>query len=388
MSVWTEPKTNWSGAKNEYFNIQPDYQRIKGNIEFLGDYLGYIGFDKNNLYKMENVTLESVPKQTFFNNIVYNIDILRNFIGTPINYQNMRTYVSKGNVWNYKDLNIIEKNIRPYFKDLKLSDITTKIVMRWQNKLMNKTYSKEDKKYSPETLKTIHSQLSAILNHACKYYGLKMNAAAVAGNIKVEQKKEKEFWTFEEYSKFIDAISDKTLSYISYEILFWCGLRLGELRALTKADIDLEAKTINVNKSMQTIKGKNIVTDPKTSNSIRVVDMPDFIVDELRNYMDHLYKVGDDDYLFPVSKSYMHHEMDRGCKKSEVKRIRVHGLRHSHITMLIENGFSAKDVGKRVGHSAEKITYLYAHSYDERGKQMANKLDEIEGGDDESKGSR
>ena len=80
--------------------------------------------------------------------------------------------------------------------------------------------------------------------------------------------------------------------------------------------------------------------------------------------------------------------MDRGCKKSGVKRIRVHGLRHSHITMLIENGFSAKDVGKRVGHSAEKITYLYAHSYDERGKQMANKLDAIEGGDDESKGSR
>ena len=111
MSVWTEPKTNWSGAKNEYFNIEPDYQRIKGNIEFLGDYLGYIGFDKNNLYTMENVTLESVPKQTFFNNIVYNIDILRNFIGTPINYRNMRTYVSKGNVWNYQDLNIIEKNI-------------------------------------------------------------------------------------------------------------------------------------------------------------------------------------------------------------------------------------------------------------------------------------
>lgn len=111
MSVWTEPKTNWSGAKNEYFNIEPDYQRIKGNIEFLGDYLGYIGFDKNNLYRMENVTLESVPKQTFFNNIVYNIDILRNFIGTPINYRNMRTYVSKGNVWNYQDLNIIEKNI-------------------------------------------------------------------------------------------------------------------------------------------------------------------------------------------------------------------------------------------------------------------------------------
>lgn len=109
--IWTEPKTNWTGAKDEYFNIVPDYQRIKGNIEYLGEYLKEIGFDSSNLYAMENVTLESVPKQTFFNNIVYNIDILKSYIGTPLNYQNMRTYVSKGSVWNYQDLNIIEKNI-------------------------------------------------------------------------------------------------------------------------------------------------------------------------------------------------------------------------------------------------------------------------------------
>ena len=109
--IWTEPKTNWTGAKDEYFNIVPDYQRIKGNIEYLGEYLKEIGFDSSNLYAMENVTLESVPKQTFFNNIVYNIDILKSYIGTPLNYQNMRTYVSKGSAWNYQDLNIIEKNI-------------------------------------------------------------------------------------------------------------------------------------------------------------------------------------------------------------------------------------------------------------------------------------
>lgn len=277
---------------------------------------------------------------------------------------------------------IIEKNIRPFFKNLRLSDITPKVVMRWQNQLMDKTYA-EGKPYSQETLRTMHSQLSAILNHACKYYGLKMNAANVAGCIKVEDKQEKEYWTFEEYSEFIDAISDKTISYMSFEVLFWCGLRIGELRALTKADIDLEAKTMNINKSMQTIKGENVVTKPKTRNSIRVIDLPDFMVEELRNYIDHLYKAKDDDYLFPVTKSFLHHEMDRGCKIAGIKRIRVHDLRHSHVTMLIENGFSATDVGKRVGHSAEKITYLYAHSYNEKGKQMANKLNAIEGGKDE-----
>lgn len=279
---------------------------------------------------------------------------------------------------------IVEKNIRPYFKNLRLCDITPKVVMRWQNQLMDKTYA-EGKPYSQETLRTMHSQLSAILNHACKYYGLKMNAANVAGCMKVETKQEKEYWTFEEYSEFIDAISDKTISYMSFEVLFWCGLRIGELRALTKADIDLEAKTMNINKSMQTIKGENVVTKPKTRNSIRVIDLPDFMVEELRNYIDHLYKSKDDDYLFPISKSFLHHEMDRGCKITGIKRIRIHDLRHSHVTMLIENGFSATDVGKRVGHSAKKITYLYAHSYNEKGKQMANKLDAIEGGKDEPK---
>ncbi len=283
--------------------------------------------------------------------------------------------------------NIIEKNIRPHFKDLRLNEITPKVVMRWQNKMMV-TKKKGGGKYSLETLRVMHSQLSAILNHACKYYGLKMNAAATAGSVRVETKKEKQFWTYEEYSKFVDAISDKTLSYISFEVLFWCGIRLGELRALTKSDIDLEKKTISINKSMQTIKGENVVTDPKTFDSNRIIDLPDFMVDELKNYIETLYKVKDDEYLFPVSKGYMHHEMERGCKATGIKKIRIHDLRHSHITMLIENGFSATDIGKRVGHSAEKITYLYAHSYDERGKQMADKLNDIEGGKDESKGAR
>ena len=96
--------------------------------------------------------------------------------------------------------------------------------------------------------------------------------------------------------------------------------------------------------------------------------------------MDHLYKVNEDDLLFPVSKSYLHHEMLRGCKLSGVKVIRIHDLRHSHITMLIENGYSAKDVGSRAGHSAERITFKYAHAYAEKGKEMANTLSDLERG--------
>ena len=88
----------------------------------------------------------------------------------------------------------------------------------------------------------MHAQLSAILNHACKYYGLRTNAAARTGCFKVKTKKEQQFWTLDEYRKFVDAVSDKTLSYICFEVLFWCGLRLGELRALTKKDIAMGAR--------------------------------------------------------------------------------------------------------------------------------------------------
>lgn len=364
MSVYKDKKGGWYVSKR--------YEDLEGKKKRLFK-RGFASKREAQEYEMTFMSKEKDDQMMLFDDFV---DVYYDDIKTRIR---LNTLISKKSM--------IEKNVRPYFKDLRLCDITPKIVMRWQNQLMNKTYGK-NKRYSLETIRSTHSQLSAILNHACKYYGLKMNAANVAGCIKVDDKNEKDFWTFEEYSKFIDAVSDKTLSYISFEVLFWCGLRIGELRGLTKADVNLEAKTMSINKSMQTIKGEDVVTKPKTKNSIRTIDLPDFIVDELRNYMDHLYKVKDDDYLFPVSKSYLHHEMDRGCKLTGIKRIRIHDLRHSHITLLIENGFSATDVGKRVGHSAEKITYLYAHSYDEKGKQMANKLDAIEGGKDESKTTR
>lgn len=68
--------------------------------------------------------------------------------------------------------------------------------------------------------------------------------------------------------------------------------------------------------------------------------------------------------------------MDRGCKESGVKRIRVHDLRHSHVSLLINMGFTALAIGKRVGHSAEKITYRYAHLFPSVQTKMVDRLDQ------------
>ena len=82
------------------------------------------------------------------------------------------------------------------------------------------------------------------------------------------------------------------------------------------------------------------------------------------------------DRIFPVTKSYLYHEMDRGCRASGVKRIRVHDIRHSHVSLLIDMGFSAVAIADRVGHESIDITYRYAHLFPSKQAEMANKLDD------------
>lgn len=139
--------------------------------------------------------------------------------------------------------------------------------------------------------------------------------------------------------KFIPTMANKTYSYMTFELLYWCGIRLGELRALTPADFDFDTNMLSITKSYQRIKGEDIITKPKTKRSIRKVIMPETVANEMKDFIDSIYGITPDDRLFPVSKSYLHHEMDRGVKESGVKRIRVHDLRHSHVSLLINMGF-------------------------------------------------
>ena len=117
--------------------------------------------------------------------------------------------------------------------------------------------------------------------------------------------------------------------------------------------------------------------------------MPQFLCDEMQDCLKLYYSLKPDDRIFPVTKYYLNHEMERGCKASGVKKIRVHDLRHSHVSLLINMGYTALAIGKRVGHSAEKITYRYAHLFPSVQQDMAEQLDaenmekelnEVEGG--------
>ena len=162
---------------------------------------------------------------------------------------------------------------------------------------------------------------------------------------------------------------DKPLSYYAFEMLYWCGIREGELLALTPADFDFHKQTVTINKSYQRLKGRDVITSPKTKKSNRVVKMPQFLSEEMEDCMKLYYSLKPTDRLFPVTKHYLSHEMDRGCKAAGVKRIRIHDLRHSHVSLLIDMGFTALAIGDRVGHESEKITYRSMHTCSLRNRQ-------------------
>ena len=184
------------------------------------------------------------------------------------------------NTWSTKE-HIIRTKILPYFKEKRLCDIKPQDVIAWQNELLNYR-GKNGEPYSPTYLKTLHSQFSAILNHAVRFYGLNKNAATTAGNMGSSKHQEMLFWTKEEYLKFVEVMMDKPLSYYAFEILYWCGIREGELLALTPADFDLNKGLLSITKSYQRLNGKDVITDPKTPKSIRVVQMSDFLTEEIR----------------------------------------------------------------------------------------------------------
>ena len=286
--------------------------------------------------------------------------------------EDMKNYV-KLNTWLTKE-HIVDTKILPYFKNLKMNEITPGDVRKWQNEMVAFRYE-NGKSYSQTYKKTMHNILSTIINHACRFYNLKSNPARQAGNMGREEKKEMLFWTKEEYLKFAEVMMDKPQSYYAFEVLYWCGIREGELLALTPADFDLDKGLLSITKSYQRLKGRDVITDPKTPKSVRVIQMPQFLTDEIRDYLKSLYKVQPDQRIFEVTKSYLHHEMDRGAKEAGVKRIRIHDLRHSHVSLLIEMGFSALAIADRVGHESVDITYKYAHLFPSKQQEMAQKLD-------------
>ena len=266
---------------------------------------------------------------------------------------------------------IIDNKIIPYFGDKPLSKITPADVRKWQSEMLKK-------EYSGTYLRTVYNQLNAIFNYAVKFYDLRENPCHKAGGIGKKNADEMLYWTKEEFERFIVAVSDKPTSKVLFTTLFWTGLREGELLALTPADINIEECTLSVNKSYQRIKKKDVITPPKTPKSKRVISIPQFLANELDTYIKSIYGIKKSNRIFQLTKHYLLKEMKRGSKKSGVKRIRIHDLRHSHCALLFSLGVTPLEAAERLGHDDVKTTLgIYAHVYPESGRRISERLENL-----------
>ena len=272
---------------------------------------------------------------------------------------------------------VLQTHILPFFSSKPINEIKASDVRRWQAKLMSSPNN-----YSQTYLKKINTELNSIINYAKRFYDLNTNPCGKAGTIGKAKAEEMDYWTYDEYIAFREGVKDKSLSYICFEVLYWTGMREGELLALSPADIDLDNKTISINRTYQRIEGKDVFTSPKTRKSKRKIPIPDFLCQELSDYIQSRYMLDADERLFPVTKSYLSHEMIRGCKNTGVKKIRIHDIRHSHASLLINQGCDALMLADRLGHEKVSTTLnTYSHLFPHKQQELVHSLESLQATD-------
>lgn len=272
---------------------------------------------------------------------------------------------------------VLQTHILPFFGNKPINEIKASDVRRWQAKLMSSPNN-----YSQTYLKKINTELNSIINYAKRFYDLNTNPCGKAGTIGKAKAEEMDYWTYDEYIAFREGVKDKPLSYICFEVLYWTGMREGELLALSPADIDFDNKLISINRTYQRIGGKDVFTSPKTRKSKRKIPIPDFLCQELSDYIQSRYMLDADERLFPVTKSYLSHEMIRGCKNTGVKKIRIHDIRHSHASLLINQGCDALMLADRLGHEKVSTTLnTYSHLFPHKQQELVHSLESLQATD-------
>ncbi|MBR1397884.1 MAG: site-specific integrase [Selenomonadaceae bacterium] len=256
----------------------------------------------------------------------------------------------------------IRVHILPYIGALKLTELSPSVMRHWQNELKKQNFS-------PSTLSGYNRRCSALLNFAVKYYGLNSNPLRAIGSIGQAENRV-DFWELSEFQHFITFVKNPR-HRICFLLLFYSGMRIGELRALNAGDFDFDNNQISITKSRMRINGE--ITTPKTKYSIRIIDMPPKIMQEVKNYIDSLDEVTTP--LFTLDLSPLSMALKKYATKAGLKPIRIHDLRHSHASLLIHNGFPITLISKRLGHKSPDITLkVYSHMYKESGTKVAQFL--------------
>lgn len=266
---------------------------------------------------------------------------------------------------------MMERHVIPYLGSKRMNEISPADIISWQNAI-------REKNYSETYMRMLQNQVTALFTHAFRIYNLDNNPCKKVKKIGKSDVRRLNFWTQEEYQKFIDTFEKGSRGYVMFQILFWTGCRSGEMLALAKEDIDFVNKQIHIHKTYYRDQGKDVITSPKTEESIRRVDIPTFLVKEIQEYCNTLYEYPDNMRLFALTARGLEKLMDRHIEKAGIKRIEVHSLRHSSAAWQIHQGIPPMVIKERLGHKDIRITLnTYGHLYPSEQKKVADMMDRM-----------
>ena len=286
-------------------------------------------------------------------NIAFNYAIEEYFKYSKTIYKKSNYYEQNGKIL---------KHILPYFKDKNIYEIGISDIVSWKISIEKNNYSYNYKSY-------LYYALSSIFDFLVKYYNVDKNYVRLEGNFKNNEiNKNGNIWTIEEFNQFINSIDDDYYK-ILFKLLFFTGMRKGELLALKWEDIDFNNKTISINK---TITRNHELQTPKTQTSNRIISISDNLINELSKLKQ------DSDFIFDISFTQLKRKKDYYCNLSGVKQIKIHEFRHSHACLLFTNKIEIEDISYRLGHSNISMTMsTYLRYLPRNEKRVVNLLNSL-----------
>ena len=264
-----------------------------------------------------------------------------------------------------------------------LKKLNTQILNKWKLYIENI----QTKKGAPLSLKmrqNIYSEFRALLNFGVKMGYISKNPLTAVGNFKstLTPQKEMNYYTADEFKLFIAAAREDAENssdwgewdyYVFFCIAFYTGLRKGEIHALKWSDIDGEY--LKVTRSItQKLKGEDRETAPKNKSSIRTMQMPIPLINILTEHKARYkqFEGFNDDFricggIRPLRDTSLQNKNKKYAKEAGVKTIRIHDFRHSHVSLLANEGINIQEIARRLGHSDVTMTWnTYSHLYPPR----------------------
>lgn len=273
----------------------------------------------------------------------------------------------------------IEHYLKPTFEKLQANTIRPAAIKSWQHSLIEKGLSKN-------SIATFYRFLTMIFKYGVKYYGLNDNPCSIVSGITRGKPHNINYWTLSEFNLFIKALTEHhkpnarhSAEFLQtvYNTFFYCGLRKGELLALTIGDYNRKEQTLTINKTLTRIGEEDVITEPKTPKSNRTVSLPHQLCIMLDEHISKLEYTSTNEPLFPkLTKGILFSTIKKFSELAEVKRIRIHDLRHSHASMLINLGVQPLAISERLGHENIQTTLnIYSHLYPNTAGDIADQLD-------------